>query len=230
MSPDEKTFLTLSQAVGALAEDFRQYGPQPHMCHEIGPMILKDDFKTGMFNQQKRAWIARSGCFPEEPVADEAMGFYLIHMLETNKICAKDMAKICGRVFEAPALAGEQGGEPGIWVRSQMAGFACKRCGHCCTGLGNTCTTEDYRLWERLGRTDILAWVKPEPSGGNGIQYRIWVDPQTGTETDSCPFLGKQSGKKGFFCTIQEVKPRVCREYPFTRKHARLTGCPGFDE
>ena len=29
-------------------------------------------------------------------------------------------------------------------------------------------------------------------------------------------------------CTIQDVKPGICRQYPSSRKHAVMTGCPGF--
>ena len=30
-----------------------------------------------------------------------------------------------------------------------------------------------------------------------------------------------------YICRIHEVKPKVCREYPQTEKHAKETGCKG---
>ena len=229
MPQDSAIFLTLPQAVDALAADFVQYGSQPSMFHGIGPLILGGDFTTRMVKGSQRAWVRRKQGCPHEPVEDAALGFYLIHMLETGSTNAQDMAKICRLAFETPVRPGKYRGESGIWVDGQMAGFACKRCGGCCRRLGNTCTLEDVRLWEDRGREDILAWIQQEHPGGGRIQYRAWVDPQTGDLTESCPFLGEQSGTEMFSCTIQDVKPLSCREFPFTRKHARYTGCPGFD-
>lgn len=229
MSQDRSTFLTLVQAVDALAQDFKQYGPQPRILHKIGPLILGRNFTTAMFNGRKRAWVRPMDSAPFAPVDETALGFYLIHMLETGDIHAKAMARICSLVFEAPVSPGSLRGEPGVWVKSQMAGFLCRRCGNCCRRLGHACTGEDARLWRRLGRDDILVWVKPEPLDGGKIRYRIWVNSQTGEPAEFCPFLVRQPGTGRFSCTIQEVKPLVCREYPFTRKHARYTGCPGFD-
>lgn len=229
MPQDSATFLTISQAVDAFAADFGQYGSQSVILHKIGPLILGGNFTLRMSNGRQRAWIRRVDDFPHEPVDDTALGFYLIHCLETADPHAKDMAKICSLVFETPARPGKFKEESGVWVESQMAGFSCRRCGNCCCCLANACAEEDVRLWERFSREDILAWVKPEPLDNGETQYRIWVDPQTGELAESCPFLAKQPGTNLSCCTIQEVKPLVCREYPFTRKHARLTGCPGFE-
>ncbi|WP_022666333.1 YkgJ family cysteine cluster protein [Desulfospira joergensenii] len=228
MPQDPANFLTLSQAVDALASDFGQYGPQSAMFRKIGPLILGKDFKTGMSSGRRTNWIRRMEGCPHEPVDETALGFYLIHMLETRNINAKDMAKICTLVFETPVRPGKFKGESGVWVEGQEAGFVCRRCGGCCRRLANTCTPEDYCLWKSLGRDDILAWVKQEVLGHGKIQYRIWVDPRTGKSAESCPFLVGQPGSDLFSCTIQDVKPLICREYPFTQKHARLTGCPGF--
>lgn len=229
MPQDAETFLTLSQAVDALASDFEQYGSQQPLFHRIAPLILGKDFKTENFDGLTRAWVRRKDGCSFETVEDSALGYYLIHMLETGNAGAKDMARICGLAFETSVRPGKYRGESGIWVEGQMAGFVCKRCGGCCSRLGNTCTQEDVRSWQDLGRGDILAWIRQEHLDKGKIQYRAWVDPQTGKTTESCPFLAEQSGTEIFFCTIQDVKPLVCREFPFTRKHARYTGCPGFD-
>jgi Fe-S-cluster containining protein len=28
-------------------------------------------------------------------------------------------------------------------------------------------------------------------------------------------------------CTIHDIRPTICRQYPGSRKHARMTGCRG---
>jgi len=228
--PEElHTFLTLAQAIDAVAADFGRYGPQPDTFGKIGPLILGNNFKIGAFTGSARAWIRPDSAHPFEPVDDVTLGFYLVHMLETCEQEAAGMAQICTHVFQAPVLPGVVDGKSGVWVKGQMAGFACKKCGNCCRRLGNEGVSEDVALWKRLGRYDILAWVKEETLGDGDIQYRIWIDPETGEPADECPFLALEPGKHTFCCGIQAVKPLVCREYPFTKKHARYTGCPGFE-
>ncbi len=228
--PEElQTFLTLAQSIDAVAADFGQYGPQPDMSRKIGPLILGNNFKIGRSNGVERAWIRRNGGHLFEPVDDMALGFYLIHLLETCEFDAERMAQICTLVFQTPATPGMVDGKSGVWVEGQMAGFVCKKCGNCCRRLGNAGVREDIALWKRLGRKDILAWVMEIPLGDGEIQYRIWVDPETGKPADSCPFLAPEPGSGTFRCRIQAVKPLVCREYPFTKKHAQHTGCPGFE-
>ncbi|WDP89577.1 MAG: YkgJ family cysteine cluster protein [Desulfobacter sp.] len=225
--PNElKTFLTRAQVVDAVAADFGQYGPQPELFRRIAPLVLGTDFKTGAAGGEEQAWVRRGGGYT--PVGDTALGFYLIHILETADPDEKMLAWIAELVFEVAAGPGTDGGRTGVWIENQMKGFACKGCGNCCTQLDTVCTAKDVEAWKTLGRHDILEWVREEAGPGGKRAYRIWVDPRTGERADSCPFLGTWPGSASFFCTIQEVKPRVCREYPFTKKHAGQTGCPGF--
>lgn len=229
MPQDLQTFLTLPQAIDAVAVDFMQYGPQTDLFRKIGPLILGNDFKTGIFNGFERVWIRRNNGHPFEPVDDTTFGFYLIHVLETSEKDVAEMAHICALVFQTPTSPGVVNGESGVWVKNHMDDFVCKRCGNCCSQLGNTCVQEDRQLWENSGRGDILSWVKEEQLDGGEIQYRIWIDPKTGKPAESCPFLASQPGKTTFWCTIQKVKPLVCREFPLTKKHALYTGCLGFE-
>jgi Fe-S-cluster containining protein len=229
MPQELQTFLTLIQAIDAIAADFGQYGPQPDLFRKIGPLILGNNFKSGILNGFERAWIRLSSDHPFELVDDPEFGFYLIHVLEISEKDAIIMAQICALVFQTPTRPGVFEGESGVWIENQMNGFVCKKCGNCCTQLENVCVREDKYLWESLGYGSILSWVKEEQLNDGEIQYRIWIDPQTGKPAESCPFLAQQPGKKTFFCTIQAVKPLVCREYPFTKKHAQHTGCMGFD-
>ncbi len=229
MSQEFQTFLTLDQAVDAVAADFGQYGTQPDLFRKIGSLIIGNDFKTGISNDVERAWLRQKSDHPFEPVDDASLGFYLIYVLETSEKDALSMAQICSLVFQTPARPGVVEGKSGVWIENHMNGFVCKRCGNCCHRLGNTCVREDRQLWESLGRSDILSWVKEEMLRNGESLYRIWIDPQTGELAESCPFLARQSEKDTFFCTIQEVKPLVCQEFPFTKKHAHHTGCIGFD-
>ncbi len=225
-----QTFLTLAQAIDAVAADFGQYGPQPDLFRKIGPLILGNDFKTGISNGVKRVWIRLNRNQPFTLVDDTALSFYFIHVLETSEKNAASIAQICALVFQTPAARpGVSEGKSGVWIESHMNEFVCKRCGNCCRRLGHVCLQEDRQLWERLRRSDILSWVKKEQLDTGEVQYRIWIDPQTGEPAESCPFIAQQPGKAIFYCTIQAVKPLVCREYPFTKKHAQHTGCRGFE-
>lgn len=85
MPQEFQTFLTLVQAVDAVAADFGQYGPQPDLFRKIGPLVLGNGFKTGIFNGVKRAWIRQNSNQPFTSVDDTALGFYLIHVLETSE-------------------------------------------------------------------------------------------------------------------------------------------------
>ena len=61
------------------------------------------------------------------------------------------------------------------------------------------------------------------------VAYRIWMDPETRKIQDGCPWLKKDSESNRHLCLIHDVRPAICRQYPGSRKHARMTGCPGFD-
>jgi len=110
-------------------------------------------------------------------------------------------------------------------------GFICKQCGNCCINLNafSTCAAEeDINQWKSAGRSDILEWVFFMPVG-DSLVYDIWFNPNTGDEVQRCPWLRKLPQKDKYICRIHDLKPRLCREYPKSRKHAEETGCKGFD-
>ena len=111
--------------------------------------------------------------------------------------------------------------------------FSCKQCGNCCLNLSgafSACSDEeDIRMWEDQGRDDILAWVVAIPLGEDAFVYDLWFSPKTGEEVNRCPWLRKLPGRAKYVCRIHDVKPRHCREYPKSRRHALKTGCKGFD-
>jgi Fe-S-cluster containining protein len=88
---------------------------------------------------------------------------------------------------------------------------------------------DDIELWRKKARLDILAWVVVTPTNNPFDKYHAWVSPVTGAQVERCPWLRKLPNKNEYICLIQEVKPKHCREYPTSRKHAEDTGCKGFE-
>jgi Fe-S-cluster containining protein len=132
-----------------------------------------------------------------------------------------------------------------LWVKGQSQihsgkkepvmppkGFKCIQCGHCCMNLYDafsTCATEgDIAMWQNEGRDDILEWVAPIQLG-NQFVYDIWISPVTGEDVQRCPWLSKLRNHDKYICRIHDLKPEHCRNYPRSRKHAKETGCKGFD-
>ena len=83
--------------------------------------------------------------------------------------------------------------------------FQCKQCGECCKGYGGTYVTEK----------DIDAI-----SGALGIDPEFFVNTYC-RRSGGRPLLGQ--GENGYcifwdkLCTIHDVKPRMCREWPFIK-------------
>jgi Fe-S-cluster containining protein len=226
-------FLTPAQAVDAVALDFQAYGPQPDLFRRVAPLILGNRCRITAGNGKGcGVSVLRGTTF--DPVSDHHLGFYLIHVLETDPPDLHTLTDICRQVFQTRTIPGHDRAGPisGIWVHSQMDRFICRQCGQCCRTLDyeTGCEESDIRRWRNSGRTDILAWVRPWRTGPNvsGPAYRIWVDPCTGETARTCPWLAPCPDHTGrFICTIHPIKPGVCRQYPYTVKHAFMTGCSG---
>lgn len=110
-------------------------------------------------------------------------------------------------------------------------GFKCRQCGNCCLFLDAYCTTvdeDDILMWEEAGREDIIDWVETIETDNGRFINEIWISPRTREDVKRCPWLRKLPGKDKYICRIQALKPRHCREYPLSRKHAKYTNCPGF--
>jgi hypothetical protein len=82
----------------------------------------------------------------------------------------------------------------------------CTRCANCCKTMQPGLTNEDIcRIAGHLGLTrEAFVAVYLEVDSGEG-GYRMKAMP--------CPFLG-QDGR----CTVYEVRPQACREFPHTDK------------
>ena len=142
------------------------------------------------------------------------------------------LARICSQVFGVHACAGsgpEPDACPGIWIDTDMANFSCTQCGHCCRTLNyhDGCSVDDYQRWQDLGRSDILDWVGVVRQHGQVTACRIWLTPGTNDFAETCPWLTRSPDPNRYVCTIHDVRPTICRQYPGSRKHARMTGCRG---
>ncbi len=157
---------------------------------------------------------------------------YMCASLKALDLSLALLAAVSARVFQARVAAAEdpETGRKGLLIETGMEGFRCRQCGHCCQSLDyhHEVTAEDVTRWQALGRTDILEWVGVFKGEDQRTVYQIWVTPGTRRLADTCPFLKKDLFAKRWFCRIHDAKPKICRQYPVGRKHAFMTGCPGF--
>lgn len=230
----EKTrrFFTPAEALEAVRIAFLQYPSQLNLLKLIWPMVFGGSAYLLTDNPGHGIWAKRPG--RKKPfLADEAaLKQDIIDQLADVPPDTEQLAGICAHVFGAPVQAGRGEGADdakGIWIETDMGGFVCLRCGHCCRRLDyrDGCTLADYRRWQALGRKDILAWVGTVKRHGVVVACRIWMTPGTNRYTDTCPWLKTDDGAGSATCLIHDVRPMVCRHYPGSRKHARLTGCRG---
>ena len=231
MAKNNWIFLTRKEALDAMAIDFQQYGPQPLIFRNLLPLIPNSRCKIIQRGKEASLWVQHGRDYPLQRIVDKDLAFYFFHILETTKYPLKIIARICAIVFQTRARIGmaKKNDSRGIWIENQMNRFACKRCGDCCRNLGysNDCTKEDYLKWQALGRRDIMERVMIIKETGKETRYRIWLDQDTGAIAGICPWLKPEPHEDNFFCLIQDVKPEICQEYPFTRKHAVMTDCKG---
>jgi Fe-S-cluster containining protein len=226
----DRIFLTRERAIVAIQNDFRQYAPQARLFRDISPLILGD--RAVVMEDPRRGgfWFSTTGGRMRRKNAAE-LGEILCRELETAPPALDILVRICIRVFKAPARTGRQrsGGTEGLWLDTGMEEFSCRQCGRCCRALDyhSQLTEADCRRWRRLGRDDILSWVRIRKDGPN-VSYRIWTVPGTPYLADVCPWLRKVPGREAWHCEIHDVKPEICRQYPASRKHAKMTGCTGF--
>ncbi len=99
----------------------------------------------------------------------------------------------------------------------------CLECANCCTTTGPLLTDKDI---DRIAKH-----LKLKPSQFINEYLRIDEDKDYVFKTMPCTFLGS-----GNYCSIYEVRPKACREYPHTDRvnqqgilsitHKNVTLCP----
>ncbi len=86
-----------------------------------------------------------------------------------------------------------------------MAAIDCRTCGRCCRHMGPTLSDADQQRLAEAWHIDIAElrqrWLRP-----------MWPDAPAALQTwllpDPCPL------HDGLLCTIYEVRPQVCRDFP----------------
>lgn len=232
MDEKDSIFLTTQQAIEAVRLDFRQYEPQVLLFSEIISVLTEEHVIARREMGKNGIWIRRAGDlnmrWREGPDLIETM-CDMLSEIGPDPITA---SSVCARVFRTRAFPDKDpaSGEPGVRILTGMEDFSCRQCGRCCQNLDyqSEITGEDVAYWEQTGRKDILKWVGVFKNNAQEIVYRIWIRPGTRAFAETCPFLQKNPEDHLWTCRIHDVKPRICREYPVSRKHAIMTGCAGF--
>jgi Fe-S-cluster containining protein len=94
----------------------------------------------------------------------------------------------------------------------------CTGCGKCCViygGGGLSASKEEIEYWEN-NRPDIASHV------GSG---KIWIDPATGEQMLTCPWLEKVPDQDKYLCRIYHDRPDDCRYYPVHIDEMIRDGC-----
>lgn len=228
----EMRFFTIDEALDAICGAFVQYAAQFNLLSVIWPMVFGDGAYVLRDAHNRSIWAKMSSNTKLVRSSEKDLKKRIADQLKRLPPNPKQLARICSRVFGVHATAGsglQPGTLPGIWIDTDMADFVCTQCGHCCRMLDyrDGCSVVDYQRWRNLGRTDIIDWVGTIRQNGQVVACRIWVTPGTNVFAETCPWLNRSPDPNRYVCAIHDVRPTICRQYPGSRKHARMTGCRG---
>lgn len=226
MDQKETVFLSIREAIAALQSDFWQYAPQTPLFMDLCPLVLGPDIRIINDSRANVLWIAMPGrrhVNRLRRISPRDLGRLLIDTLKKSPPAAGVIADICRRTFSVLTVpsGNENGEKTGVWVYMDMEGFQCSQCGQCCRTLDyrNEILPGDFSHWKALGREDILARMADITRSGRSA-------------SEICPWLAPSDPKNkagSWLCRIHDCKPDICKQYPGTRKHARMTGCIGFE-
>jgi Fe-S-cluster containining protein len=224
MKGRDSIYLSIDEALEAVCIDFRRYDPQIVLLCQIIRLVSAGSVVVKREGRKSGAWISIQGRPNMRWMEGPELVEYACAAVKGADRDPQLVSSICARVFHTRVL--EEGDR-----ETGVEDFSCRQCGRCCTSLDyhNELTEEDMAQWERMGRSDILKWVRVIEREGRERAYRIWTVPGTTRLTDICPFLKKIPSENRWECLIHDVKPAICRQYPLSRKHGIMTGCPGFD-
>lgn len=231
--PPDSIFLTTEKALAAVCRDLRQYEPQVLLICQLLRILPNGPGTVHRETGAQGAWIKQEQSAHMRWLEGAELIEFACHTLTASNLNAKSLAPVCSMVFRTmtrPEVDPETGLD-GIRIDTGMEGFTCRQCGACCRKLNYSeeLTESDVKRWRDEGRNDILDWVGTTTNSSGVKVYRMWVAPGTCHITQSCPFLTPIPHENRSKCLIQEVKPQICCSYPMSRKHALMTGCPGFD-
>jgi Fe-S-cluster containining protein len=225
-------FLTPQQALEAVCIDFRRYEPQIMLFSEVLRVISDNNAVIKQEAEKEGRWVAAEPGSKMVWLDGRALGELVCSAVHEKDLSEDAILNICRRVFQTRAYPGSepQSNQKGIFIETGMEAFCCRQCGDCCKFLDyhDALTTADVKRWEQLGRKDVLAWVGISRRADRAPSYRIWVEPGSTKLAKQCPFLEHLPAENRWICRIHNVKPHICREYPVSRKHGTMTGCPGF--
>lgn len=234
MKEKPSIFLKYAEALKAIQNDLEQYPPQPLLLRHLAQLILGGDGFISEDKNRTGLWISREQKGKYRLIPYNLLPAYLCSALKKNLPPIEMVAKICGSVFQERAYVGSQDLEEdtGIFIETGMENFECLQCGRCCRVLDyhKELTNEDYRLWQSIGRVDIMKNVGLIRKAGEIVTYSIWIDPYTHKILENCPWLKNDHQHNLFICEIYDVRPGICRQYPGSRKHGRMTGCSAFND
>ena len=114
----------------------------------------------------------------------------------------------------------------------EQLGASCNRCGRCCLTFGGSLagTEQDVRRWKTGGQrgAEILEWVTVFRLDGVIVTIDLWFDPVLDDAWDDarCPWL-VEGNDRTYSCSIYELRPDVCREYPGRRDQIESMCVPG---
>ena len=230
----EYIFLTIEQARRAITIDFRQYDPQILLFCSIIGLISDHAIRFKREPDKGGLWVNQTGSPNMRWLEGDRLVEFMCSAVNNAKWTPELLATVSSRVFHSrvQTATDPETGRMGVRIETQMASFACRQCGRCCSALDYRyeVNEEDVLRWKALDRRDILQWVERVDCHKGRTGYRVWVVPGTHKRSESCPFLKKNPANNLWVCQIHTVKPQICRNYPVSRKHALMTGCRGFDQ
>jgi len=225
-------FLRVEEAHASIQSALTQYPFSLHLLSTLWPLVFGDASYFQEESGRQRVWVK----LPDQKkliCSDPTELRDLLRMKLQKCVLSIDrLAELCKLIFGVRvSVERESDGKSdlGVWIHTDMGRFVCSRCGHCCKALDikNGVSPSDYHFWQKSGRQDILDWVSVVQEKGEILSCRIWINPLTNAFTESCPWLEKVADRNIYRCKIHNVRPSVCRHYPGSRKHARVTGCKG---
>lgn len=79
----------------------------------------------------------------------------------------------------------------------------------------------------------MLLWLIRDPEvldHLDAVSDEFWVNPDTGKKLQSCPWLHELPEKGKYACSIHDIRPEVCRDYPIDIEQMVSLDCEMLEE